>query len=304
MNILVTGGAGFIGSNLVDSLIEEGHHTGVIDNLSSGKRGNVHPQSEFFEIDIANPLLGEVFASFKPDLVIHHAAQIDVRRSILYPDLDAAANIMGTISLLELCRRFEVRKIIYASSAAVYGAPQFLGITEDHPKRPQSFYGVSKFAVEPYIDVYSQLYGLDYTILRYANVFGMRQDAKGEGGVVSIFIDKLLRKESPIIYGNGEQTRDFIYVKDIVRANLAAIDLGSQSIVNLGTNQQTSINDLLNLAALAMGEKVNPIYQEGRAGDIEHSRLDNSLAEKVLRWEPRYSLMMGLEETCAYYKNR
>jgi UDP-glucose 4-epimerase len=303
MNILVTGGAGFIGSNIVDSLIEEGHNTGVVDNLSSGIRGNVNPQAEFFEMDIANPLLSEVFASFKPELVIHHAAQIDVRRSILYPDQDAATNIMGTIRLLELCRTFEVRKMIYASSAAVYGAPLFLGITEDHPKKPQSFYGVSKFAVESYIDVYSQLYGLDYTILRYANVYGIRQDPKGEGGVVSIFIDKLSRRETPVIYGSGEQTRDFIYIKDVVRANLAALDHGSQSVVNIGTNRPTSTNELLKLLALVMGVQVQPIYQESRAGDIEHSRLDNSLANEVLLWEPRYSLMRGLEETCAFYKN-
>ncbi|SEC04856.1 NAD-dependent epimerase/dehydratase family protein [Paenibacillus sp. GP183] len=303
MNVLVTGGAGFIGSNIVDSLIDEGYHTGVVDNISTGFRGNVNPRAEFFEMDIANPLLSEVFASFKPELVIHHAAQIDVRRSILHPEQDAAANIMGTLKLLEMSRTYEVRKIIYASSAAVYGAPQFLGITEDHPKKPQSFYGVSKLAVEPYIDVYSQLYGLDYTILRYANVYGMRQDPRGEGGVVSIFIDKLLRGESPMIYGSGEQTRDFIYIKDVVRANLAAIDHGAKTIVNIGTNRQTSTNDLLKLLTLVMGEQVHPIYQKSRAGDIEHSRLDNSLAKEVLKWEPRYSLMRGLEETFAYYKN-
>lgn len=302
MNILVTGGAGFIASHIVDALIDIGHRVAVVDNLSSGHRQNVNADCEFYEMDITDEQCVQVFATFKPEVVIHHAAQIDVRKSVEQPVFDATVNIIGSIRLLELCKLYEVRKIIYASSAAVYGTPTSLEITEEHPIQPLSGYGITKHTVEHYLDVYANIHGLDYTVLRYANVYGMRQDSKGEGGVVSIFVDRLLQGESPTIYGTGEQTRDFIFVRDIVNANLAALNRGSRRIVNIGTAQRTSVNQLLILLAQMMEISVAPIYKESRPGDIEHSCLNNRAAGELLLWQPRYSLEQGLKETSAYYK--
>lgn len=302
MNILITGGAGFIASHIADACIELGHQVAIVDNMCTGHYEYVHPQAEFHKLDIADPQLTGVFEAFQPEVVIHHAAQIDVRSSISNPLLDANVNILGSIHLLELCKNYGVRKIIYASSAAVYGKPMALGICEDHPIRPLSGYGISKHTVEHYMDVYAHLFGLDYTILRYANVYGIRQDPKGEGGVISIFVDKWLRKNVPVIYGDGEQTRDFIYVKDIVRANLLALTKGSHAIVNIGTDSQTSINELSRIMNIIFEDSIVPTYHKTRPGDIERSCLNNRLAFKMLGWKPKYTLMQGLEEVCGYYK--
>ncbi|WP_209977737.1 NAD-dependent epimerase/dehydratase family protein [Paenibacillus eucommiae] len=301
MHILVTGGAGFIGSHLVDVLVEEGHSVVVIDNLSSGHAANVNDKAELYQLDVTDDRLAEVFASFKPEVVYHHAAQVDVSASLKNPLHDANVNILGTIHMLELCRKYQVRKLIYASSAAVYGAPHYLPINEAHPIHPQSSYGISKFTAEPYIQMYAQLYGLDYTILRYANVYGIRQDPYGEGGVISIFIDKLLREASLVIYGDGEQTRDFIYVKDVVSANLAALTRGSGSILNIGSNRSTSIHEIYRMLCEILECSAVPSYEESRPGDIGHSLLDHTLAAEKLGWMPDYSLLRGLTETCGYY---
>jgi UDP-glucose 4-epimerase len=301
MKVVVTGGAGFIASHIVDALVDIGHQVAVIDNLSTGKREYINSRALFYELDIMDPNVASVFQTFQPEILIHHAAQIEVRSSMLNPISDATTNIIGSIQLLEFCRVYGVRKIIYASSAAVYGVPVTLGVSEEHPIHPQSCYGVSKHTVEHYIDVYSRLYGLDYTILRYANVYGVRQDPKGEGGVISVFIDKWLHGTLPVIYGDGKQTRDFIYVKDVVQANLAALTKGSKTIVNIGTNHETSINELLALMNDIFNKSLMPVYKEKRPGDIEHSRLDNRLAKERLAWEPQYSLRVGLRETCEYY---
>lgn len=302
MKIMITGGAGFIGSHIVDACIESGHQVAVIDNLSTGQLEYIHPKALFHKLDISDPQLSEVFAVFQPEIVIHHAAQIDVRASIKHPMIDANVNILGSIHLLELCKAYGVRKMIYASSAAVYGIPVSLGITEDHPIQPQSGYGISKHTVEHYIDVYAQLQGLDYTILRYANVYGIRQDPKGEGGVISIFVDKCLNKTAPIIFGDGEQTRDFVFVKDIVQANLAALTKGSGAIINIGTNNETSINDLFRMMNQIFKKTLIPTYQDVRSGDIKNSCLDNRRAFELLGWEPSYTLLQGLAETCEYYR--
>jgi UDP-glucose 4-epimerase len=304
MNILVTGGAGFIGSNLVDALIEAGHQVTVVDNVSTGKREYVNRRADFQQMDIQDARLAEVFATSRPEVVFHLAAQINVQTSLQEPGLDADINILGSIRVLELCRRYGVRKIIYPSSAAVYGDPLYLGIKEDHPIKPLSFYGISKYTAEPYIQVYAALYGLDYTILRYANVYGMRQDPQGEGGVISIFLNKMVNGEPPVIYGNGEQTRDFIYIKDVVSANLAAIDRGSRAVLNISTNHSTRIQELAALMSRILGYSGTAIYQEGRPGDIEHSRLAHAEAVKHLNWHPAYSLLQGLTETCEFYKKK
>jgi UDP-glucose 4-epimerase len=301
MKILVTGGAGFIASHLVDSLIDIGHEVMVIDNLSTGKLENVNPAARLHVLDIMDEEVQNVFASFKPEIVYHHAAQIDVQTSLKHSLLDAKINILGTIRILELCRDHGVRKIIYASSAAVYGSPQYLGVDEKHPVHPLSFYGISKHTPEQYIEVFSSLWGMDYTILRYANVFGPRQDPKGEGGVVSIFIDRLLDGKTPRIYGDGEQTRDFIYVKDIVSANIASLFKGSKGIYNISRNEQITVNELLRAMCDICGTPFTAEYVDERAGDIRHSCLDNSAAKASLDWRPSYTLIDGLRETCQYY---
>ena len=299
--ILVTGGAGFIGSHIVDKLVSRGDDVIIIDNLSTGKRENINPAAKFYKLDIRDDLT-EVFTEHNIDYVIHQAAQIDVQRSIKEPDFDSDVNITGTVNFLNYCRQYDVEKIIYASSAAVYGQPQYLGVDEEHPVNPISYYGISKHTPEHYIKVFNQLYDLDYTILRYANVYGIRQDPKGEGGVISIFIDKFLQEEEPTIFGDGEQTRDFIYVDDIATANLAALEEGSGEIINISCNTKTSVNQLVQAMNQVAGTDLSPIYEDQRAGDIRHSYLVNDKAKEVLDWEPAYDLEAGLKETFAYYQ--
>lgn len=301
MNLLVTGGAGFIGSHIVDALLGEGHEVGVLDNLSAGGSHHLNASARFLQADILSPEAAKFVREFRPEAVIHHAAQIDVQTSLKQPLLDAQVNILGTIAILELCRELGVRKFVYASSAAVYGSPRYLPVDEKHPLQPLSFYGISKHTPEHYIEAYSALHGLGYTILRYANVYGIRQDPKGEGGVVSIFVDRLLNGKTPVIFGDGEQTRDFIYVKDVVSANLAAVRQTGSGLYNVGRNEQTSVNELLRTMCDLLGRPFAPEYREPRAGDILHSCLDNRAAMAELGWKPQYGLREGLKETCDYY---
>ncbi|NPV93449.1 MAG: SDR family oxidoreductase [Firmicutes bacterium] len=299
---MVTGGAGFIGSHIVDRLIDTGAEVVVVDNLSTGKRENVNLRAQFYEVDITRPELFDVFAAERPAFVIHQAAQINVPKSLADPVFDAEVNILGTLRVLEGCRRFQVQKIVYASSAAAYGTPASLPVDERHPVAPISYYGISKHSPEHYFPVYRELYGLRYTILRYANVYGIRQDPQGEGGVVSIFTDRLLRGVPPTIYGDGEQTRDFIYVADVAEANLLAIEKGDGETLNISGHRQTTINELLALMNRLAGTNLAPVYADERPGDIRHSVLDNARAVEVLGWRPRYTLEDGLRETLAYYR--
>jgi UDP-glucose 4-epimerase len=302
MQILITGGAGFIGSNIIDGLIEKGYKVIVVDNLSTGKKENLNQQAEFYEMDIQEENLNEVFEKNKITHVIHHAAQIDVQHSIKDPLFDAQNNILGTINLLENCRKYGVKKIIYASSAAVYGEPEYLPIDEEHPIKAMSPYGISKHTPEHYIKMYSQLYNLKYTIFRYANAYGPRQDPKGEGGVVSIFVDQMLAQKKPHIFGDGEQTRDFIHVYDIVKANLLALTEGDNILVNISTANRDSVNNLVANLNQILEYRLKPIYEEARPGDILHSFLDNSKAKNILNWSPDYDFEAGLKQTVEYYK--
>ena len=303
MKVLVTGGAGFIGSHIVDHLIKNKHEAVVVDNLSTGKEENINSSSVFYRVDITDyKSLEKVFRREKPDYVMHHAAQINIQNSIINPSFDADTNIIGTINLLRCCVKFETKKIIYASSAAVYGDPIYLGVDEEHPVQPLSFYGISKQTPEHYIKVFSELYDLNYTILRYSNAYGIRQDPKGEGGVVSIFVDKLLNKEQPVIFGDGLQTRDFVYVEDIALANLAAIHSGDGEIINISINQPTSLIELLKMMNEICGTNLMPIYTEAKQGDIKTSYLDNGKARQILSWEPLYSLHEGLRLTMEFYR--
>ena len=302
MRILVTGGAGFIGSNVVDRFVDAGHDVAVFDDLSSGRREFVHPRAHFHLGDLADPAAVEAcVASFRPELVDHHAAQIDVRRSVEDARRDAEINVLGSLSLLESCRRHGVRKLIYASTGgALYGEARTIPASEDHPVNPESPYGASKHAVEHYLYLWRRLHRLDYTVLRYPNVFGPRQNPHGEAGVNAIFIGAMLAGEAPRIFGDGEQIRDYLYVDDVVEANLLALERGSGEIVNLGTGVGTSVNQIFRALRDLIGFQGEPIHEPERPGEIRRIVLDASRARRVLGWEPRVSFAEGLARTVAW----
>ncbi|MHB1125944.1 MAG: NAD-dependent epimerase/dehydratase family protein [Bacillota bacterium] len=297
MKVLITGGAGFIGSHVAQIILSNGHQVTVLDNLTAGRLENIPVDAAFIKADITTPELPEILLKEKPDTVIHLAAQVDVASSLSDPLTDAKTNITGTINLLEACRKTRVSKVIYSSSAAVYGDPIDLPLKEDSPVAPKNPYGISKYVSEMYLRLYFELYNLNYTILRYANVYGPRQEASGEGGVVAIFLGKLLRSESPVIYGNGEQTRDFVFVKDIARANLLALESGNGCVMNVGTNATVTINELFILIKRLANCDVGCNYAPARPGDIMHNCLDNKRVRDTLGWEPKYLLVEGLTET-------
>lgn len=304
MKILVTGGAGFIASHIVDRLIGLEHEVVVVDNLSSGKMEHINYKCRFYKCDITNyEIMKSIFDIERPEVVIHHAAQIDVQTSFKKPAFDAQNNIIGTINILECCRKTDVRKIIYPSSAAVYGNPKYLPVDENHPVEPISFYGISKHTPCHYIKIYSEFYKIKYTIFRYSNVYGPRQDSNGEGGVISIFLDRLLKKEICYIYGDGEQTRDFIYVKDVVNANVLALDRGDNETIDISTNKPVTINELYKIMKEISGSSVEFEYKVARKGDILYSYLDNKKALKCLDWNAEYDIRKGMKETLNYYNN-
>lgn len=301
MKVLVTGGAGFIGSHIVDKCIDAGHQVIVVDNLSTGKRENLNQEAIFHCIDIRDSKLDEVFQKEQPEVVIHQAAQIHVGTSVKEPVVDGTVNVVGTINLLECCRKNEVQKIVYASTAAVYGNPVDVPIDEKHPVQPLSPYGCSKYCAEKYIEMYAQLYGIKYTILRYANVYGERQDPRGEGGVISVFVDQTLEERTLTIFGDGKQTRDYIYVGDVATANIQAIMFGCGEILNVGTGVSTSLNEVVRIFGV-VSEKGNDVeYGPERMGDIKHSYFNPQKACGELQWEPAVDLIEGLRKTYAYY---
>jgi len=302
MTILVTGGAGFIGSNIVDELLNNNHNVIVIDNLSTGKKENINSKVEFFELDIRSKKISKVFKSHDIDFVFHLAAQIDVNQSIENPCFDADNNINGSINILKNCRANNIKKVIYSSSAAVYGIPNYLPIDENHFVSPISPYGISKHTPEHYLMIYNKLYGLNYTILRYSNVYGPRQTTSGEGGVISIFIDRMLSNKNPVIFGDGEQTRDFIYVEDVVQANISALNKGKNEILNISNSTKTSVNEIVTIINNKLDRNIKPVYKDKRSGDILHSVLDNKKAKKKLAWSPNYNINMGIEKALDYIK--
>ncbi|WCK53718.1 NAD-dependent epimerase/dehydratase family protein [Aneurinibacillus sp. Ricciae_BoGa-3] len=302
MKVVVTGGAGFIGSHIVDQCIRKGYEVIVIDNLATGKRQNLNLEATFYEADIASPAVRTIFEKEKPDYLIHHAAQASVPGSLKNPVADATTNIVGTVNLLEACRLMGVKKVIYASSAAAYGEPEYTPLDERHKKQPLSPYGISKYVPEYYLHVYHHLYGLPYTAFRYANVYGERQDPYGEGGVISIFVDRVLAGQELRVYGSGEQTRDFVYVEDVARANLMALAAGDNQIFNISTNKRTSVNQLIEELNILAAKPVTVKHEAPREGDIMHSYLNNAGAKEGLGWEPHYSLADGLAKTMKYYQ--
>jgi UDP-glucose 4-epimerase len=300
MSYMVTGGAGFIGSHVVDRLLGKNGDVSIIDNLSTGRQNNLNPAASFYKMDICDRDLSTAISDIRPKAVFHLAAQVSVPRSIENPYEDARVNVLGTVNLLEACVKAGVKRVIFSSSAAVYGLPQYLPIDEDHPQFTISPYGTSKVTAEKYLQLYNRLYGLEYVILRYANVFGPRQDAEGEGGVVSIFAQAMQNGMPLKIYGDGEQTRDFIFVKDVVGANQAALLCESAAIVNVSTTRATSVNQLAALMA-GIGNFSSSIKHEPeRPGDIRDSILCNSRAKEKLCWEPAYTLEQGIKEMLDY----
>jgi len=302
LKVLVTGGAGFIGSHVVDALITAGHRVVVVDDLSTGKKEHLNPKATFCQLDIRSPDLEEVIRREKPDLINHHAAHVDVRRSVADPGHDAEVNIAGSLNLLEKARQHGVSRFVYASTGgAIYGEPEYLPCDEDHPLNPLSPYGVSKLAVEKYLFVYGQTYGLRYTILRYPNVYGPRQDPFGEAGVVAIFASRMLRGEEVVINGSGEQVRDFVCVDDIIRANLLAQEALSGQIYNLGTGVGTSINQLFASMKSLTGYAREPVHGPPKPGETFKIYLDAAKARTELGWQPTVGLEDGLRATIASF---
>lgn len=305
MRILVTGGAGFIGSHVADAFLAAGHEVAIVDDLSSGRNQNIPAGATLYERDIRDAALADVFTEVQPDVVSHHAAQISVQASIDEPRLDASINVEGSVNLLECCRASGVRKVLYASTGgALYGEPGYLPCDEEHPIAPLSHYGVSKYVTELYLSLYQRLYGLDYTILRYPNVYGPRQDPHGEAGVVAIFIGRMLADEPVTIYGDGEQTRDFVYVGDIARASIAALTEASGESINLGSNHGSSVNEVFQTLAAITDYRRDANYAPPRKGDIYQIALTGARAKELLDWAPSVSLLQGLEETVASVTER
>ena len=306
MRILVTGGAGFIASHIVDRYIELGHTVSVVDDLSTGSRENLNLEATFYEVDIRDSdALDAVFKREKPDVVNHHAAQIDVRRSTRDPVFDAEVNIVGSINILEAMVRNGVKRIIYASTGgAIYGEPEWLPVTEEHPARPISQYGISKHTVEHYLYLYSCNYGLEYVSLRYPNLYGPRQNPRGEAGVVSIFTALMLKGVTPTIYGDGEQLRDYVYVDDVVDANVVALERGSNISVNIGTGVGVSVNRIFAELAEITGFGGEAEYKPARKGEVKRIYLDPTRARELLGWSAKTSLRDGLRLTVEYLKKR
>ncbi len=303
MNILVTGGAGFIGSHVADEYIRMGHHVTVVDDLSTGKKKNLNPKARFVKADIQSPGLSRVFKQGRFDVVNHHAAQIDVRCSVIDPGADARINILGLLNILELSRIYKVRKIIFSASGGTYYGECSQPARESDRPFPLSPYGVSKLASEYYLRAYESLHGLIFTVLRYGNVFGPRQDPHGEAGVVSIFSQKIMAKKGLIIFGDGCQQRDYVYVKDVAKANVLALREKKCNVYNIGMGRGVSVNQLFDALKKISGYKLDPIYQSLRAGELFRSCLNIGKAKKQLKWQPRYGFVDGLRETFEYIKN-
>lgn len=303
--ILVTGGAGFIGSHVVDLLVEKNYKVIVIDNLSSGSRANVNPKAEFYHLDIRDPGLPGLIERLKPKAICHLAAQVSVRSSVDDPENDASINILGSLRLLEAAQKADVAKIIFSSTGgAIYGEQDYFPADEIHPQRPVSPYGVAKLAVEKYLDFYKTEYDLDYVALRYSNVYGPRQDPHGEAGVVAIFAQKLLGRQQAIINGDGTQTRDFVYVADVARANVLALENQFCGALNIGTGKETDINLLFRHLKILTDASQEEDHGPSKPGEQYRSVIDYAKAREILHWKPMTGLEQGLENTVKYFRKK
>ena len=303
MRILVTGGVGFIGSHVVDRYIELGHEVAVVDNLYTGKREYVHPKARFYEVDIQErEKVNQIFSEFRPEILNHHAAQMDVRKSVADPVFDAKINILGLLNLMEAGRATRLKKVIFASSGGtIYGDADKIPTPESYPPSPASPYGVAKLTSEYYLDYYCLNYNILYNSLRYANVYGPRQNPHGEAGVVAIFTQKILKGEQPLINGDGEQARDFVYVSDVVAANVSALDTEGSLTVNIGTGKGTSVNQIFRSLKQLTQSEATEKHIEAKKGEQRISILDWSLAKKILNWSPKVDLETGLKSTVDYF---
>jgi len=304
MNILVTGGAGFIGSHVVDTYIENHHNVVVIDDMSRGRKEFINPKATFHQISISDSRLANIIQEERIEVINHHAAQISVSDSVKNPVKDAESNIIGTLQLLQSAVECGVNKFIFASTGgAIYGEQDYFPAREDHPQKPTSPYGLSKLSVEGYLRFYKEQYGLKTIIFRYGNVFGPRQNPSGEAGVVAIFYNRLLKAQAPIINGDGEQTRDYIFVRDVVNANLLALKLNSSDTFNVGTGKETSVNELTNLILEVAESNIEVKGSKKNNFEQRRSCLDYKKLNGSLNWFPEVSLKEGLSETFIFFKN-
>jgi len=303
MKVLVTGGAGFIGSHIVDALVKEGSEVVIVDDLSNGSTVNVNSAAKLIPISILSEELGRVFMEEKPDVVIHEAAQTSVTRSLRDPVFDAKVNILGSVNLLEQCVAFGVKKIIYASSCAAYGTPLSVPLDESHPLQALSPYGVSKQTVERYLFTFQETYGLQYCALRYANVFGPRQNPAGEGGVVAIFLGQMLKGEQPVIFGKGDKSRSYVYVSDVVNANLKALHSDRTGIFNIGTDEEILDQRVFEVTSTLCAYDSPPRYADERPGEIRRMCLDYSKASRELKWKPTIPFKRGVYLTFQYLQD-
>ncbi|WP_409253095.1 NAD-dependent epimerase/dehydratase family protein [Bacillus sp. SCS-153A] len=297
---MVTGGNGFIGSHVVDLLVERGYKVVIVD--TADRKGNPDKQTKWYRLDITDQKLADVFDKERPEAVIHMAAQVDVSRSVIDPLMDANVNILGSLNVLNACVNYKVMKVVYSSTSAVYGENGADALNEQEKIKPISCYGASKYVPEIYLEVLSKLHGLKYTALRYSNVYGERQGDKGEGGVIPIFIRSLLKDRSPVIFGDGMQTRDFIYAGDVAEANISALTAADNTVMNVSSGTSITILQLFQQIRTLMGKEISPQFKEKRSGDIQHSLLDNAKGVKLLNWKPKVNITEGLRRTIKYYQ--
>jgi len=302
MKCLITGGAGFIGSHLADRLVKDGHKIAILDNLSTGKKENLNKKANFYKIDICDSKICQIFKKEKPEIVFHLAAQVNVRKSVESPMEDAKINILGFINILENCRKFGIKKIIFASSGgAIYGEADIIPTSEDYPTNPLSPYGVAKLSSEKYLTYYSKIFGLPFISLRFSNVYGPRQSSKGEAGVIAIFCEKMFSGIQPIIHGNGKKTRDFVFVEDVVSAILLSAQGTEFGIFNVGTSKETSINDIFFDLKKFTKSKCQEVHGLESIGEQKRSCLDCNNIKRAFNWKTKYDLIDGLKKTVHWF---